>query len=144
VQQNRADALRRVDDLRREMDTLSRLVRSYVGTGETSYLKYYYAILAIREGERPLVDDDPTYWDQVSPAPRLSSSARPGQGFLRARMISPASTAPRLEALQQVLSEAEDQGPRAGRLCRHRGSTTRGRSFVAEGVPHPTGGPPSS
>jgi len=142
VQQNRSDALRQVDDLRREMDTLSRLVRSYVVTGETRYLKYYYAILAIREGERPqFVDDEPaTYWDRVIAGATPFAQRTPGSGVsLRARMISLGFDGTELEALQQVLSEAEalkaieqvafaaTQGlydPRTG-------------TFVSEGVPHP-------
>ena len=39
-QDHRLEALRHVDDLRREMDTLSGLVRSYVVTCESRYLTY--------------------------------------------------------------------------------------------------------
>ena len=66
-QDHRLEALRHVDDLRREMDTLSGLVRSYVVTCESRYLTYYYAILAIREGDQPPVTDaEPaTFWSRV-------------------------------------------------------------------------------
>jgi hypothetical protein len=49
------------------MDILARLVRSYVVTRETRYLTYYYAILAIREGEKPAVENGSaaSYWDRV-------------------------------------------------------------------------------
>ncbi|GLT21999.1 hypothetical protein GCM10007933_14550 [Zoogloea oryzae] len=142
VQQNRADALRQVDDLRREMEMLSRLVRSYVVTGETSYLKYYYAILAIREGERPLVvDDDPsTYWDRVIAGTTPFVQRPPGTGVsLRARMISLGFDGTELEALQQVLSEAEalkvhEQVAFAATQGLY---DPKADSFVSEGVPHP-------
>ncbi len=142
VQQNRADALRQVEDLRREMETLSRLVRGYVVTGETRYLKYYYAVLAIREGERPqVVDDDPaTYWDRVIAGSTPFVQGAPGPGVsLRAKMVSLGFDGAELEALQHVLSEADalkaveqvafaaTQGlydPRTG-------------TFVSEGVPRP-------
>ena len=142
VQQNRADALRQVDDLRREMEMLSRLVRSYVVTGETSYLKYYYAILAIREGERPLVvDDDPTtYWDRVIAGTTPFVQRPPGTGVsLRARMISLGFDGTELEALQQVLSEAEalkvhEQVAFAATQGLY---DPKADTFVSEGVPHP-------
>jgi len=142
VQQNRADALRQVDDLRREMEMLSRLVRSYVVTGETSYLKYYYAILAIREGERPqVVDDDPTtYWDRVIAGTTPFVQRPPGTGVsLRARMISLGFDGTELEALQQVLSEAEalkvhEQVAFAATQGLY---DPKADSFVSEGVPHP-------
>ncbi|WP_374244268.1 response regulator [Zoogloea sp.] len=142
VQQNRADALRQVDDLRREMDMLSRLVRSYAVTGEPRYLTYYYAILAIREGERPpVVDDHPaTYWERVlaGTTPFVQRDAGPGVS-LRARMIALGFDGAELEALQAVLAEAEalkaiEQVAFAATQGLYDPKTG---AFVSEGVPRP-------
>jgi two-component system, sensor histidine kinase and response regulator len=91
VADQRIAALRVVEDLRRETDTLSRLVRSYVVTGQTRYLTYYYAILAIREGDRPIVvDADPaTYWDRVIAGQKVFVAERAGPRMsMRARMVA--------------------------------------------------------
>ena len=110
VHQNRAEALRQVDELRREMDTLTRLVRSYAVTRETRYLTYYYAILAIREGEKPpIVDSEPaTYWDRVVAGTTPFAQSRTGAGVsLRARMVALGFDGAELEALERVLAETE-------------------------------------
>ena len=67
VADQRVATLRVVEVLHQEMDALSRLVRTYVVTGQTRYLGYYHAILDIREGRKPVVEDgDPsTFWDRV-------------------------------------------------------------------------------
>ena len=71
-QDTRAAAERRdasmalVDDLRHETDRLTRLVRAYVATADARYLRYYYDILAIRQGDRPAPEDDHgLYWEHV-------------------------------------------------------------------------------
>ncbi len=142
AQENRFDTLRQMDDLRREMDTLTRLVRSYAVTGETRYLTYYYAILAIREGDKPpVVDDEPaTYWDRVvaGTTPFVPRSDGP-RASLRARMVALGFDGAELEALERVLAEAEalkalEQVAFAATQGLYDPATG---SFVSEGVPHP-------
>ncbi|MRV72368.1 response regulator [Duganella sp. FT92W] len=64
-QRSRQEALALTAGLQQETDRLTSLVRLYTDTGETRYLFYYYDILGIREGAKPMpADYDPaTYWD---------------------------------------------------------------------------------
>ena len=66
-QNHRQRAMRLTDELRQETEQLSRLVREYTSTGQTSYLTYYYDILAIRQGEKPQPEQylPGAYWDMV-------------------------------------------------------------------------------
>ncbi|WP_079434358.1 hybrid sensor histidine kinase/response regulator [Zoogloea sp. LCSB751] len=142
VQDHRVEALRVVEELRRETDTLSRLVRAYAATGETRYLTYYYAILAIREGEAPAIQDDDgaTFWDRV-----IAGQARfvPG-GFgprlsMRSRMVALGFQGPELAALEKVLAETEalkaiEQVAFAATQGLYDPGT---RMIVSEGVPQP-------
>ncbi len=109
-QDHRLEALRHVDDLRREMDTLSGLVRSYVVTCESRYLTYYYAILAIREGDQPPVTDaEPaTFWSRViaGTTPYDPRSERPPESVW-ARMRALGFEEAELSALERVRLEAE-------------------------------------
>src|SRR5574343_1405088 len=56
------------DELRQSSDDLTRMVRSYIATGQPQYQAYYDDILAIRDGRipRPL-HYNRIYWDLVSP-----------------------------------------------------------------------------
>src|SRR5574343_48226 len=64
--ERRAASMALVDDLRHETDRLTRLVRAYVATADARYLRYYYDILAIRQGDRPAPEDDHgLYWEHV-------------------------------------------------------------------------------
>ncbi|MFZ3001852.1 MAG: EAL domain-containing protein [Undibacterium umbellatum] len=53
-----------MEELRQSSDDLTRMVRSYVATGDTVYKKNYYHILAVRNGQspRPAIGK-PLYWD---------------------------------------------------------------------------------
>ena len=57
-----------VDELLRESDLLSALVQGYTTTARTRYLDVYYAILAVRSGEKgpPSVDDPVAWWRLVA------------------------------------------------------------------------------
>ncbi|GAB2181643.1 hypothetical protein DLREEDagrD3_18660 [Denitratisoma sp. agr-D3] len=63
--EHRRQATTLTDALRQETEQLARLVRAYTVTGEPRYLLYYYDILAIRNGEKPVpANFNPaTYWD---------------------------------------------------------------------------------
>ena len=70
----RLESLGLAAELRQSSDDLTRMVRTYVATGDLAYQKYYMEILAIRDGlsPRPL-DHRNVYWDLVledGPRPR--------------------------------------------------------------------------
>lgn len=61
------------DELRQSSDDLTRMVRTYVATGDPIYKQHYLEILAIRDGKSPRpVNYDHVYWDLV-----LKDDARP-------------------------------------------------------------------
>lgn len=64
---NQYESYQLADQLRQSSDDLTRLVRTYVATGNLEFEREYWAVLAIRNGEipRPL-DYDNIYWDFVS------------------------------------------------------------------------------
>ncbi len=54
------------DELRQSSDDLTRMVRSYVITGDTIYKQHYQEILDIRDGKKPRpIDYQDVYWDLV-------------------------------------------------------------------------------
>ncbi|WP_374490383.1 ATP-binding protein [Zoogloea sp.] len=110
VQDMRLQDLRAVENLRREADILSRLVRTYVATREGRYLEYYYAIIAIRKGEKPIppAEDPVGYWDQVIAGEVVHNEHLEGPRIsLRARMASLAFGDLERGALEEVLDRAE-------------------------------------
>ena len=68
------------DELRQSSDDLTRMVRSYVVTGDPAYKRYYQTILDIRDGRQPRPERyERIYWDLVFPtgtAPRPDSTQR--------------------------------------------------------------------
>lgn len=62
--QLRYDSFLLADQLRHSSDDLTRMVRSYVATGDTRFEDYFWDILAIREGKkaRP-INYERVYWD---------------------------------------------------------------------------------
>jgi len=104
----RANAL--TDELRQESDQLARLVRAYTVTGESRYLFYYYDILAIRLGEKPVPNDfNPnTYWDQVIAGRLRHDLPKAGaKHSLAARMRSLGFSEQELIALKHVIAATE-------------------------------------
>lgn len=64
AQENRYSSYLLASELRHSSDELTRLVRSYVATGNPIYEKQYWHVLAIRNGELPLPEHyDRPYWD---------------------------------------------------------------------------------
>lgn len=52
------------DQLRQSSDDLTRMVRTYVATGDTRFEKYFWDILAIREGKKARPENyERVYWD---------------------------------------------------------------------------------
>ena len=67
AQKHRQNALSLASELQRETEQLTLFVRAYTSTAQTRYLTYYYDILAIRQGEKPLPENYTTaaYWEMV-------------------------------------------------------------------------------
>jgi len=60
------ESLLLVDHLRQTSDDLTRMVRSYIVTGDIRFEEYFNRILAIRNGEAPRpLDYSQVYWDYV-------------------------------------------------------------------------------
>ncbi len=56
------------DELRQSSDDLTRMVRSYVATGNPKYRQYFFEIIAIRDGTAPRpLRYNQIYWDLVYP-----------------------------------------------------------------------------
>ena len=63
---HRQSSMALMSEVHHEVGLLGRLVSSYVSTANPRFLIYYYDILAIREGSKPLPEGLPaTYWEQV-------------------------------------------------------------------------------
>ncbi|MBZ0093642.1 MAG: GAF domain-containing protein, partial [Sulfuricellaceae bacterium] len=78
------------DELRQSSDDLTRMVRSYVVTGNPIYKRHYQEILDIRDGKKPRpVDYQEIYWDLV-----LADDQRPRP--------SSRQTIPLLELMRQA------------------------------------------
>ena len=78
----RQESLEFMVEIRREVDLLSRLVSSYVATGNPRFLIYYYDVLAIREGSKPALQGaTATYWEEVVGGTRPYVPPRPGTGI---------------------------------------------------------------
>ena len=142
VADQRVATLRVVEVLHQEMDALSRLVRTYVVTGQTRYLGYYHAILDIREGRKPVVEDgDPsTFWDRVIAG--QTPFVPPVDGVrmsMRARMVAQGFHGAEIAALESVIAEAEAlRAIEQVAFAATRGLyDPRTRTFVSKGVPHP-------
>lgn len=67
TQEYRQKAMALTNDLHQETEQLTRLVRAFTITGETRYLFYYYDIIGIRQGEKPMPPNynPTTYWDNA-------------------------------------------------------------------------------
>lgn len=64
---NAYDSYLLADKLRQSSDDLTRLVRTYIATGDTFYKKQYYKVLDIRNGVSPApVNYNQPYWDLIS------------------------------------------------------------------------------
>ncbi|MBN8488402.1 MAG: response regulator, partial [Burkholderiales bacterium] len=132
----RDDAMHLVDELHHETNRLSALVRSYVDTAHPRYLRYYYDILAIRQGEKPAPDDaHGLYWEQVVSGQREHRLAQ-GQGVsLLERLRRLQADAAEQQALKDIVAATEA----LGRLEQVAFAATQGlydparREFVSDG-----------
>lgn len=104
---DRANELRQLsfvlaEELRQSSDDLTRMVRTYVVTGDPIYKQHYQEILDIRDGKKPRpVDSQNVYWDVVMPddrRPRLSGPAVPLLKLMQAANFTVAEFAKLAEA----------------------------------------------
>ena len=79
--EQRQQSLLLTDELRQSSDDLTRMVRTYVVTGDEIYKQHYQEILDIRDGRKPRpADYQSVYWDLVMPddvRPRPRTDAIP-------------------------------------------------------------------
>ena len=67
AESRRYESYQLADELRQSSDDLTRMVRTYVVTGDPAYEQYFQRILRIREGEAQRPDDyGGIYWDFVT------------------------------------------------------------------------------
>ena len=109
-QDYRQKALILIGDLHHDTEQLARFVRSYTITGEAKYLLFYYDIIGIRNGEKPLPNNFNrfTYWDDVV-AGRIEHTL-PSNGpkqSIKERMKSLGFSVKEFSALQAVLQVSE-------------------------------------
>ena len=89
----RQQSFQLADELRQSSDDLTRMVRTYVVTGDPVYRQHYQEILDIRDGKRPRpLDYQNVYWDLVSasaPRPRPPGQAVPLLELMRQAGFTP-------------------------------------------------------
>ncbi len=95
------------DELRQSSDDLTRMVRTYVATGDLIYKQHYLEILAIRDGKSPRpINYNNVYWDLV-----LKNDARPrsfGQAVSMLGMMQQAGfTAEEFKHLQSAKAASD-------------------------------------
>jgi len=67
LQLRRYESRELVEELRQSSDDLTRMVRTYVVTGDERYLDYFHKIIAIRDGKLPRPEHyQDVFWDYVS------------------------------------------------------------------------------
>lgn len=96
------------DELRQSSDDLTRMVRSYVATGDPRFKRQYLEILEIREGRKPRpLEPANVYWDLVA-----DDEARPRGFGTRAALIDLARgagfTATEIDKLAEAKSASDE------------------------------------
>ncbi len=95
--EQRHESLLLGDELRQSSDDLTRMVRSYVATGNPRFKSHYQEILGIREGKRPRpTDAQDVYWDLVlddDQRPRPEGAAISLMDLMKKGGITPAELA---------------------------------------------------
>jgi hypothetical protein len=77
-------------ELRQSSDDLTRMVRTYVVTGNPLYQQHYREILAIRDGKAPRpVDYQSSYWDLVLGDDRRPQLSAPAPSLLQRMLVLP-------------------------------------------------------
>lgn len=126
------------DELRQSSDDLTRLVRTYVVTGDTSYKDQYFDVIAIRNGEKARPEQyHRIYWDFVAggnATPRSGSDKKPllnlmkKAGFSQAELgklaeavsLSDELVNLEVQAMELVEGKGKDGGPSQEDIARAR------------------------
>jgi serine phosphatase RsbU (regulator of sigma subunit) len=141
VQDHRQRAMLLTNELRQETEQLTSLVRAYTSTGQTRYLTYYYDILAIRQGEKPLPEkySPGIYWDMAI-AGEIMPEFLPGKErhSLLDRMKSLGFSDEELGALNKVrvATEAMKQVEQIAFAATQGLYDPQRHEFVSDGEPH--------
>lgn len=137
---DREQALQLTHDLRLETDRLARLVRAYTATADPRYLMFYYDILDIRNGNKPLPADSSAslYWDEVIAGKRLHALPKDGKRIsLANRLANLGGSAEEMSVLMRFQYITEQMN----RLEQVAFAATQGlydkkiRQFVSDGEP---------
>ena len=95
-------ALQLANELRQSSDDLTRMVRTYVVTGDPRYKGYFEEILQIRDGERPRYEPTRSYWT-LDQSASLSRAVVTGESIsLLERMTRAGFTTEELAKLAQA------------------------------------------
>ena len=83
MQERQYNSYKLADELRQTSDDLTRMVRTYVVTGDPIYEKYFHDILAIRNGEIPRPENyNDIFWDYVVANQHEISRSGPGKSII--------------------------------------------------------------
>ena len=97
------------DELRHSSDDLTRMVRTFVATGDPVYLNRYQEILDIRDGRRPRpVDYQNIYWDLVTADDQRPRPFGPAVAFLE-RISAAGFTDAEVALLMQAKARSDAQ-----------------------------------
>lgn len=106
--QRQLTSIRLADELRQSSDDLTRMVRTYVVTGDGRYKTYFNEILAIRDGLLPRPSNyNYIYWDFL--AAEQSAPGKPGEKLALIERLKAAGFSP-LELEQLALAKARSDG----------------------------------
>ncbi len=109
AQNHRQQAMETANEIKQDAERLTMLVRSYATTGESQYLMWYYDILATQQGEKPLPDGGPNYWNEVIAG--IRKHQLPAQGprsSLEERLRSQGFSTDELAALNRMFAVKRD------------------------------------
>jgi PAS domain S-box-containing protein len=97
------------DELRQSSDDLTRMARAYVDTGDPRFERYFWEILAIRNGEleRP-PNYERSYWDLVVGDPDFQSPPGGSKVSLRREMIKLGFTSGELAKLNEAENRSNE------------------------------------
>jgi signal transduction histidine kinase len=128
------------DELRQSSDDLTRLVRSYVITGDPRYERWYWDVLSIRNGKTPRpADYNRIYWDFVTAGEPTPSSD--GEAVPLATLLERAGLT---EDERSLLARAQANSDRLVQLERRAMNAVRGRfadsrgNFTVQAAPDPS------
>ncbi len=141
LQAHRQSAMALANELRQETEQLTYFVRAYTSTGKTRYLTYYYDILAIRQGEKPLPENyiPSNYWDMAVADEIQHQFPQNGERYsLAERMVSLKFDQVEFDALDKILlaTEAMKHIEQIAFAATQGLYDPKKKDFVSDGKPH--------